>query len=386
MTNTIGPCKGNMTGSGPSGARLFTGPDGKLKRVLIAYFPRPPIIEYLKKAFEKKGIEAFGFHSNVNNWFDRYVIHYTNKMAHNLRILPKNKVFFQGHPLSHLQYRSREFLKRVREVQPDLVLIVRGWRFTEECLTEISKGSQLFGWWIESEERMEEPLREAGRYDHYFFMNSACVAEGKKRGLNKISLLHHSVDTAMFRPVECEKKYDWCFVGGCTEKRIKFIEKALEVSENAVIFGSNWVKKNPFNMRLRKIVKGKYVEGDDLLRLYSESRVVLNVTSWGLGEGNKRSGMNMRVLEVPACRACLLTDGSRDMDSLVTPGRHVVLYEGLDDFASKLKRYINEREERKKIASAGYRHVTGRYTYDDVADIIIDKFNKTRKSGKRGSG
>ena len=31
---------------------------GALKRVLIAYSRRPPIIEYLKRAFESIGIEA----------------------------------------------------------------------------------------------------------------------------------------------------------------------------------------------------------------------------------------------------------------------------------------------------------------------------------------
>ncbi len=357
-----------------------------MKRVLIAYFPRPPIADYLKRAFENKGVEAFVFHSDVNNWFDKYVIHYTNKTAHNLRILPKKKVFFKDHPMSHLQYRSAKFLERVREVNPDLVLIIRGWRFTEDVLKEVRERSRVFGWWIEREERMEEPLREAPLFDHYFFMNSACVAEGEKRGLGNISLLHHSVDTSAFRPVECEKKYDWCFVGGWTEKRMRFMERALNVSENAVIYGSKWLKKNPLNMRLRRKVRGKYIEGDDLLRLYGESRVVVNVTTWGFGEGEKRSGMNMRVLEVPACGACLLTDGSRDLKTVVTPGRHVVLYEGLDDFAGKLGYYIKNREEREKVAGEGYRHVTTHYTYDDVAKIIMDTFNRTKDREERGRG
>ena len=37
----------------------------------------------------------------------------------------------------------------------------------------------------------------------------------------------------------------------------------------------------------------------------------MNITNWGLGEGAKRSGMTMRVLEVPATGAFLLTDGSQ---------------------------------------------------------------------------
>lgn len=347
-----------------------------MKKVLIAYFPRPPIGEYLKRAFEKRGIEAEVFHSNVNNWFDRYVIHYTNKMAHNLRILPKSKVLFRNHPLSHLNYRSRKFLERVKEFRPDLVLIIRGWRFTEEVLREVRKSSKIFGWWIEREERMAEPFREieTGLFDHYFFMNSSCIDEGRKRGFNDISLLHHSVDTTAFRPVDCEKDLDWCFVGGWTEKRQAYIERAFSVSKRGVVYGSNWIKKNPLNMTLRKVVRGKYVAGDELLALYGRTRVVLNITSWGFGEGRKRSGMNMRVLEVPACRACLLTDGSRDMDRLVTPGEHLVVYEGLDDFEEKLRMLLSDGSLRERIAESGYSHVASKYTYDDVTDIIAKRY------------
>lgn len=352
-----------------------------VKKVLIVYFPRPPIIDYLKKAFERKGIEAHGYYSDTNNWFDKYVIHYLNKYAHNLRILPKSKVLFKDHPLSHLQFRSQKLLEKVREVSPDIVFVVRGWRFTEDVLQEIRKTSKVFGWWIEKEERMEEPFREAHLFDHYFFMNSACTDEGAKRGIKNLSVLHHSVSAEDFYPMDTGKKYDWCFVGGWSPRRMLFIERALKISKNAVIYGPKWLKNNPLNFTLQKTVKGEYIGGAELVKLYNESKVVLNVTNWGFGEGDKRTGMNMRVLEVPACKACLLTDGSKDLTRVITPERHVVLYEGIDEFGEKLSSYIKDDAGREKVAEAGYRHVITNYTYDDIARILIDTYNSS-ENGK----
>lgn len=348
-----------------------------LRRVLIAYFPRPPIIEHLGRAFEKKGVEAHGYFSDTNNWFDKYVVHYLNKTAHNLRIIPKSRIFFKDHPLSHLQYRSNKLLEKVKEVSPDLVLIVRGWRFTEDVLGEIRKDSMLFGWWIESEERVKEPLKELSLYDHYFFMNSNCLDEAWKIGYKGVSLLHHSVCTQAFHPTDGAKEYDWCFVGGWTPKRMSFVERAMKVSKNGVIYGPKWLKKNPFNLSLRRLVKGSYISGEDLVRLYGATRVVLNITNWGNGE--KRSGMNMRVLEVPACKVFLLTDGSRDLKNVVTPGEHLIVYEGLDDFEGKLAHYIKSDAEREAIALNGYKHVTRNYTYDDMADEIIRAYEEHSK-------
>lgn len=352
-----------------------------LKRVLIAYSRRPPIIDYLKRAFGEKGVEAEGFYADDNSWFDRYVIHHVNKTAHNLRILPKSKDLFKEHRLAHLNYRSDGLMERFKEFSPELVLIIRGIRFRQDVLREIGKKAALFGWWIEKEERMNEAFKEAGLFDHYFFMNSSCVEEGRKKGLTHVSLLHHSVDPAVFRPVEAEKEYDWCFVGSWSPKRQTLIERALKVSKKGAIWGPKWLKNNLFNVSIHRAVKGAYIDGQALVDLYNSTRVVLNITNWGFGEGEKRSGMNMRVLEVPACGALLLTDGSKDLKSIVTPGAHVVLYSSPDEFASSLSHYIDNDKEREAIGLEGRRHVAGRYTYSHVANEILDRLERLDRGG-----
>lgn len=352
-------------------------------KVVIAYSRRPPIADYLKRAFEKMGVEAHVFHSDTNTLFDRCFIKHLNKMAHNLRIVPKSRTLFGDSPLAHLHYRGAKLLEKVSEIRPDLVLIIRGWRYTEEVLRQVREKAVLMGWWVEGEDRMKEPFREIDLFDHYCFLSSVFVEEGQRKGCRNMSLLRHSVCTSSFHPVGCEKKYDWCFVGGWSPKRMLYIEKALALSKNGVIYGPKWLKKNRFNIGLRRTVKGGYIGGEELAKLYSQSRVVLNITNWDLGDG-RRSGMTMRVLEVPACGAFLLTDGSSDLDSVVTPGEHVAIYEGLGDFVKQLESYLKDKTERERIALRGYQHVISNYSYDKMAEEISRKYESVliSKAGK----
>ncbi len=356
--------------------RQYSNQHKTLKKVLLVYSSKPPIMQYLASAFNRKGISAQMVYADVNHWFDRHIIHTTNKMLHNLRILPKDKSVFSNHHLSHKNYRSFNLAKTYKHFNPDLVLLIRGISFQNDVLNEIRRNTPLFCWWIEREERIEEALREINLFDWYFFINSSCVDIGAQKGISNISLLHHSVDPDTFYPMaNIDKETDICFVGNWSPKRQKVIEALLNITDNIVIYGRKWVKKNLFNSRIKRCVKGKYIDGSPLVKLYNKSRIVLNITNWGFEEGKKRSGMNMRILEVPATGAFLLTDGSRDMETVITDGKHIAVYESIEDCVKLAKYYLANAAEREAIAKEGCLHVRTNYTYNDVVKNIIDTYN-----------
>ncbi len=352
-----------------------------LARVLIAYSSRPPIIDYLASAFQRAGIVTDRVYADRNTWFDKWIIRRINKQLHNLKILPKNRELFASHPLAHRNFRSANLAQKVAEFRPDLVFLVRGISFNTDTLESISP---LFGWWIEKEERVEEALREIALFDWYFFMNRACVDIAEQRGYHNVGYLGHAVDPGVFRPIAGgEKRFDLCFVGNWSLKRQEFIEAALRVTPNIAIYGGKWFKKNLTRPSVLRCVKGRYIAGEELTRLYNQSRVVLNVTNWGRGEGAKRSGMNMRVMEVPATGAFLLTDGSRELDDFLSPGRHIAVYEGKSEFLCQLEYYLRHDAAREEIARRGMEHVREHYTYDAAVRKIIQAFAGLRL---RGSG
>src|SRR5471030_974371 len=136
----------------------------QLSRVLIVYSQKPPIIDYLESAFSRSGITASHVYANKSTWFDKWIIHPINKQMHNFRVLPKNQKLFENQPLAHKNYRSANLAKKVAEFKAYLVVLIRSLYFNTSTLEGISP---LFCWWIESEERMEEALRESHLFDWY---------------------------------------------------------------------------------------------------------------------------------------------------------------------------------------------------------------------------
>ena len=346
-----------------------------LKKILIAYSSNPPIIADLSEAFAKRGVDVEYVLADQNTWFDRWIIRRLNKQLHNLRLLPKDRALFSDHPLAHKNYRSAALTEKISSFDPDVVLIVRGIAFNYDALARAKK---LFGWWVEKEERTAEALRELNLFDWYFFLAESSVERAKASGFHNVSYQSHVVNPYRFYKVaDAAKKYDVCFVGNWSPHRQKYIDAALKVTSNVAIYGRKWRRNNIGNAKILRSVKGRWIEGEALNRLYNESRVVLNVTNWGTGVGKGRSGMNMRVFEVPASGAFLLTDESREMADYLTPGVHVGVFDESDlpGFEKTLKHYLDNPEEREAIARAGYSHVRQKYTYDDAVDKFISVYD-----------
>ena len=346
-------------------------------RVLIAFTSRPPIIRYLTKAFGRLGVEVDFIESDDNTLFDRYLIHRINKLAHSLRLLPKSQHLFRDHPLAHINYRNRKMREKIESFRPDLVLVVRGLHFDAEFL----QGPMKFAWWVEGEERVGEALVEADIYDWYYFISESCVETARQRGYQRTSFLHHSVDADEFRKLDkVRKDFDYCFVGNWSSKRQEYIDAAFSVSSSGAIYGAKWRRKNLARPHLWPLLKGSYIAGEKLNELYNRSKVVINITNWGKGEASARSGMTMRVLEVPATGSLLLTDSSREIERILIPGEHLVTFEGIDDFRDKLARYLANDPEREAIATRGMRWVRSHYSYDQIAAQVIDTYRQLRQT------
>jgi spore maturation protein CgeB len=344
-----------------------------LRRVLVAYTSWPPIIEYLGRAFARRGIEMQAAYADENTWFDRHVIHRVNKLAHNFRLLPKSRNLFEDHPLSHMNFRSAQLRAAIAKYDPDLVFHIRGLGFRPWALD----GARVrFGWWVEADERIAEALAEVPLYDRYFFINSSSVEAAHRAGHAHSAYLSHAVDPEVFRPLAgTVKTLDYCFVGFWSPKRQRYLEAALEISESAAIYGPKWSRKTFRDPRFRRTVKGRFIAGEALVRLYNRAKIVINVTEWGAGSGAQRSGMTMRLFEAPASGALLLTDRSAETDLAVTPGEHIVTFADLDEFKAKLRHYLGHAAERERIAAAGMEHVRAHHTYQGMVDRLLAAYD-----------
>src|SRR5205823_881666 len=87
------------------------------------------------------------------------------------------------------------------------------------------------------------------------------------------------------------------------------------------------------------------VFGDDMMRVYNMSRIVVNIP-WA-------NGLNMRTFEAMASGALLLTKTAAGQPELFTDGMHLVTYRDSSDLIDKIDYYLQHDKERQDIACAG---------------------------------
>ena len=107
---------------------------------------------------------------------------------------------------------------------------------------------------------------------------------------------------------------------------------------------------------------------------------MINVSVWS-EEDKGGTGVNLRLLEVPACRTCLLTDYSRDAQRLLTPGQDFVSAASLPEMQRKLSELLADEGLRRQIAQQGYAKASQVRNYDHfVAQICADWAARTGRT------
>jgi len=100
-------------------------------------------------------------------------------------------------------------------------------------------------------------------------------------------------------------------------------------------------------------------------QVYTRARIVLNHAV--------QQDVNMRVFEVLATRAFLLTPDVPGLRDLFQDGVHLVTYKDGDvaDCLEKIAYYLDRDDEREQIAEAGYQEVLAKHTIRHRVDQIL---------------
>jgi spore maturation protein CgeB len=341
--------------------------------LIVSYGPNPPLAESMAAAWKNLGSDTAIFHSWLcNTRFDRFLIHPINHYARVLRLVPKNTNLFEGHPKSHKEWRSRQLLNLALEFKPDLLIITGIQRFKLDILEKLSALTTVFYWFTEAETRFQEIVPDLPYYHQIYFFATAALSRAQDLGYKNLGFLPPAVDTNRFRPLAETLRYDWCFVGQWHQRRQVYVAALAEVSKNFVIYGSRWRKHTWRQPEIFLRVKGRGIWGDDVVRLYNQTRVVINISVWGSGSQGG-TGANSRLVEVPACRACLLSDYNPDAELLLEPGKDFVGAQNLQEMQASLQELLGNPQKRQQIAASGYQKAKTVWSYNDlVAQLAAD--------------
>lgn len=175
-----------------------------------------------------------------------------------------------------------------------------------------------------------------------------------------------------FKPAdkEADKAYPVLFVGsdhsGFGRKSVDY---AVLAGTDLSVFGKFWEKT------LRpEVLKGSFIENDDLYRYYANAGIVLN---------DHREDMlyygfvSNRIYDVTASGGFVLTDYLPEIEEVY--GDSVATYKDYYDFKEKLEYYLAHPEIRAEMAQRARQITLERFTADKTAQIFDGIFKNIKK-------
>ena len=229
-------------------------------------------------------------------------------------------------------------------------------------------------WTVDSPRNFEPIIKSAPFYDFVFCGGSEAIDILNKHNIKNIYFLPFACDPDYAYPVEVNKeekefyRSDVVFVGSYYPNRLEILEKITDF--NLGVWGPGWDKISN-NSPLKKCIrKAEGVDYKEWRKIYSSSKIALTI--------HYQDGKALcyqaspRVYEVLACKSFLLSDNQRDVIRLFKPGKHLDIFDNVDELRSKIDYYLNNEEERRAISRRGYEEVMDKHTYFHRVSQMLD--------------
>ena len=207
-------------------------------------------------------------------------------------------------------------------------------------------------WWFDHSERYADFNDYISVYDKYYV-----VEEGLGHPNMTIG-----IDPDIHRRIENdEEKYkcDVIFAGTAHPTRSQVvIDTTYMMPWTTKIWGNSWNPKTPNWV-------GPAIYFDELFRAYSASKLVLNKHYFpGITP-------NMRAIEAPASGTAMISDTGIGIEHALRKDKEYISYKDTKDAKRLIVKYLEDVDEREKIAKAGKRKVFIKHLLKDkLAEML----------------
>jgi glycosyltransferase involved in cell wall biosynthesis len=202
-------------------------------------------------------------------------------------------------------------------------------------------------------------------FDNIFISDPGHEAQWKQYGATNINVLPLSAScpNTFQRIVKKNinrEKYDIVFIGrldlGGNEHRIKILNfllsKGVEIKIWTLYMSKKYLNKYP--LVKNNIMGSAY--GEEMVKILVQSKIALNIH-----DPSQPCGGNLRLFEIPGAKTLQIAD--KCPSDWFIDGHEIVLYKNKEDFLRKINYFVDNDEERERIAKNGYGKLVREHQY-----------------------
>ncbi len=303
-----------------------------MKKVLliISKDPERPSFEYqCKKAFQKLGFKVDYFNYRMFQ-FHRFEI--TNKLL--------NKILYQ----------------KALNSNPDLIFTIKGETIEKGIIEKLSsKGIKTANWTLDEPFGIYSRFTKIGNipeYDYFFIFDPYYIEKLKQKGAQEVHYIPCAADPEIHKemiPIEKrEHVTDVGFLGSFQPKREKILKNLTDY--NLKIGGYNWRKAK--DKKLKKRIQNRVYTGSMMNKYFNLSKININIH-----HPHSKESVNLRTFEIPATNSFMLCDYFKEIPNLFKLNKEIVCYHNIKELRELINYYLENEDERIKIAKAGQKRV-----------------------------
>ncbi len=285
------------------------------------------------------------------------------------------------------QLLSDPILRYVIQTQPDLVLVVHGANINTEvidCLKSACPNTRTAVWLVDDPMQIDLS-EELGKHFDYVFTNekNAVKIHGEDKAFNLPLAFNDEVFDIDPASIPDSLKKDILISGSIYPERYDFIEELYEYikSYDVSVVGKIIRQNIEFTRESLKVrYTGHIVPLNEMAHHMAGAKICLDIPRRQdfseYGRTNTRnitaSYLNPRIYETASVGSLILTSTERDEIKDFFEEDEYVTYNDVDDCANKIIYYLENEEERKKIAEKAKLRVWQEHRYIDRAKKIIE--------------
>jgi len=259
---------------------------------------------------------------------------------------------------------AKKTLKCIQRINPDLIISTNA-KLPPRIVEEIKKKTKIkvTAWFTDAVSNLGRQYLLAAPYDVLFLKEPYMVDLFKsKMGLRTFYLpeamnpLWHTPPNN-FSKEECSIfGSDLSIVGNMYYSRAKILEK-LEKYDMKI-----WGPRFPswLDSSVRKKFTNKYVVKSEKSKVFYCSKINLNNLNPA-----EIYGVNCKAFEIAGCGGFQIIEYRREIEKLFDIEKEIVTYNTLNELEEKVKYYLSNPEERKKIAANSLRRALKDHTYEN---------------------